>query len=131
MKALNFNSFLRIFKKSLTLKIMKICWFIKNKIIKMETNKDIIKINFLDFNKLNLIFMTKTINNQFSRKNKFFIKIRILLKLIIVMQFLKILSLIFKNKLMALKILIDLRSSEKIRRLSKNCWWKIWWMRIK
>ena len=80
----------------------------------METNKDIIKINFLDFNKLNLIFMTKTINNQFSRKNKFFIKIRILLKLIIVMQFLK-------NKLMALKILIDLRSSEKIRRLSKNC----------
>ena len=131
MKALNFNSFLKIFKKSLTLKIMKICWFIKNKIIKMETNKDMIKTNFLDFNKLNLIFMTKTINNQFSRKNEFFIKIRILLKLIIVMQFLKILSLIFKNKLMALKILIDLRSSEKIRRLSKNCCWKIWWMRIK
>jgi len=98
MKALNFNSFLKIFKKTLTLKIMKIYWLIQNKIFKMKTFRDMIKLNFLNFNNRLLIFSTKTRNNQFSRKNKFTIKFKILLKLIIVMQFHKILSLFFKKK---------------------------------
>jgi hypothetical protein len=87
----------------------------------MEANKVITKANFFNFLNLNLIFWIKTKNNQFSRKNKFIKEFKILHKLTIQMHFLKILSLIFRSKLIVLKILKNLRILEKIKKLRKNC----------
>jgi hypothetical protein len=116
MKALNFNSFLQISKKSLMPKIIKICWFNKNKMFKMRSIRDMIKLNFLNFKNLIQIFSTKTSNNQLSRKNKFFIKFKIILLHSIAIKFHKILCLFFNKKQMFMKILNNLKNSKKIRK---------------